>query len=255
MEDKIKILLDKIEFSKENYEIFANSKLSKIIVDRKSSTWTIFIENDNYFPIEVIEELEGKINKLDSNTKNFEIFYNILNTDYSYLINYYPYLLKLLKSDLVVLEIYKECLKYENDKLVLVVSNTIEETKMIGCIDKIRKFYNKFNYEEEIPIIIRKDEHILETIKEELEKSVQIEENKSFVQKEEKKPQRAFKREKDPNSILGRNISDNPIKVKTLIVCVKEALSFEGKEVYTGWISCRIGNGYLFIVGKGYHSL
>jgi hypothetical protein len=38
-------------------------------------------------------------------------------------------------------------------------------------------------------------------------------------------------------------------------ICAKGALSFERKKVYTGWISDRIGNGYLSIVGKGHDSL
>ena len=219
MEEKIKILLDKINFDKEKYNVFSDAKLSKIVVNQKLSTWSIFIENDNYFPIEIVEELEEKISLLDPNTENFKIKYNIINKDNSYLVNYYPYLLKLLKNDLIVLEIYKDCLKYEENKLMLVVSNTIEETKMLGCIDKINSFFKKFGYDEEISIIIRKDEHILETIKEELEKSVQIDTSVKvpITTSEEKPKQKSFKREKDPNSILGRGVAEDPIKIKTLI--------------------------------------
>ena len=43
--------------------------------------------------------------------------------------------------------------------------------------------------------------------------------------------------------ILGGRKIDSIFKVKAWIVCVKEALSFEGKEVYSGWLSDRIGNG------------
>ena len=39
------------------------------------------------------------------------------------------------------------------------------------------------------------------------------------------------------------------------IICAKEALDFGRKEVHIGWISDRIGNGYLSIVGKGHDSL
>ena len=221
MDSKIELLLDRINYSKDKYSFFSNSKLLKIIVSEKKSSWTIYIENDTYYPIDVVEELEEKISNIDHNTSKFNIIYNIKNNDNSFLLNYYPYLLKLLKEDLVVIEIYKDCLKYEDDKLLLVVSNTIEETKLDNCRDKIEKFFKRFGYMEEIPIVIRKDNHVLENIKQELEKSVEID-----IEKEKKRVQegsnntnnkKSFRREKDPNSILGRGINDNPIKIKTLI--------------------------------------
>ena len=217
MDEKIKILLDKISYSEDKYSYFSHAKLSKIVVNKNKSTWVIYIENDDYFPLDVVEELEEKINLLDPSTDNFKIVYNIKNKDNSYLVNYYPYLLKILKNDLVVLEIYKECLKYENDKLILVVSNTIEESKLDGCLEKIEKFFKKFGYEEAIDIVIRKDENVLETIKQELEKTVEVESSKPIVKKEEIKTNKAHRKENDPNSILGRGINDTPIKIKTLI--------------------------------------
>ena len=42
----------------------------------------------------------------------------------------------LKKDELVVVEIYKDCLKYEDGKLLLVVSNTIEESKVSNCLEK-----------------------------------------------------------------------------------------------------------------------
>ena len=146
MDEKIKILLDKIGYSNDRYSCFSHAKLSKIVVNKNKSAWVIYIENDDYFDLDILEELEDKISLLDPNTENFTIIYDIKNKDNSYLLNYYPYLLKLLKNDLVVLEIYKDCLKYEDNKLLFVVSNTIEESKLDGCMDKIEKFFKKFGY-------------------------------------------------------------------------------------------------------------
>ncbi len=217
MEEKMKILLDKIGYSSDKYSYFSSAKLSKIVVNKNKSTWIIYIENNDYFPLEVIEELEDKISLLDPNTNSFTIIYEIKNKDNSYLINYYPYLLKTLKNDLVVLEIYKDCLKYEDERIVFVVSNSIEESKLNGCLEKIEKFFKKFGYEEEIKIVIRKDENILENIKQELEKTVEIEASKPQIKKEESTKSKSYRRENDPNSILGRGINDTPIKIKTLI--------------------------------------
>ena len=73
MDEKIKILLDKISYSEDKYSCFSHAKLSKIVVNKNKSTWIIYIENDEYFPLFVIEELEEKIHMLDQNTDNFTI--------------------------------------------------------------------------------------------------------------------------------------------------------------------------------------
>ncbi len=212
MEEKIKLLLDKIDFDTNMYEYFKDAVLKKIIVSSKKSLWTIFIDNDNYIPIEVVKKLDKEVKKIDKNTKEFNIIYNIKNKDNTYLLNYYPYLLELLKKDLGVLEIYSDALKVENDKLVLVVSNKIEEEKLNNCLDKINNFYKRFSYEDDINIIIRKEENILEDIKKELEESTNIDINKE-TKKEEKNSSKSFyKRRKNINLL-----EEEPIKIKTII--------------------------------------
>ena len=57
MEEKMKLLLDKINFKEEMYKYFENAKLSKIIVSPKKSSWTIFIDSDNYLPVDAVKEL------------------------------------------------------------------------------------------------------------------------------------------------------------------------------------------------------
>ena len=217
MEEKMKLLLDKINFKEEMYKYFENAKLSKIIVSPKKSSWTIFIDSDNYLPVDAVKELDSNISNIDKNTKEFNIIYNIKNKDNNYLLNYYPYLLELLKNELVVLEIYSDSLKLEDDKLVLIVSNSIEESKLNNCLDKINNFYRRFSYDDDINIIIRKENNVLEEIQKELEESVKIDIPKNNKVAEPVKEKKSFRREKDPNSILGRGITDTPIKIKTLI--------------------------------------
>ena len=181
MEEKMKLLLDKIDFNKDMYNAFENAKLSKIIVSPKNSSWTIFIENENYIPVEIVKELDSKIKLIDNNTKEFNIIYNINNKDISYLLNYYSYLLELIKFDIGVPEIYSDCLKIENNKLILVVSNSIEESKLSKCIDKINDFYKRFSYELEIDIIIRKEDNVLEEKKLRLKKEIEVLEEKKIL--------------------------------------------------------------------------
>ena len=222
MDDKVKILLDKIGMKEEYYSDFSTSRLKKIVVSKKKSCWTIFLENDTYYSLDVVKELENNIAKLDPNTEKFDLFYDIKKKDDSYLIQYFPYLLETLRKKLVILEIYKNSLKLEDNKLILVAENGVEEAKLSSCLEEIQKFYQRFGYLEKIPLIIRKEENILQTVQEELNKSLDIkkesiQKERSTQQEKKEQPIRRSRGEKDPNSILGRGIKEDPIKIKTVV--------------------------------------
>ena len=217
MEEKMKLLLDKINFSSENYYHFEKATLVKIIITKSKNACTVVLENNDYFDLEIVEELEAKLPTIDKTIENYKVIYKIKNKNVSYLLNYYPYLLRLLKNDLMVLEIYKESLKIEDDKLILIATNNIEREKLLKCKNKITDFYKRFGYDDDINIEVRKDNDISNEIKHDLETDIKVD----SIKKEEKietKPKTYNKRaEKDPNSILGRSIKDNPIRIKTLI--------------------------------------
>lgn len=220
MEEKLNLLLDKINFDKDKYNYLSNAKLSKIIVSPKKSSWTIFIDDISYLPVEIVKELDQKIFKIDEETNHFRIIYQIENKDNQYLLDYYPYLLEQLKTDLTVTKLYEDSLKIEDDHLILVVSNRIEEEKLRLCLDKIEDFYQRFGYQEPIEIVIRKEENILDEVKQELEEKIKQEVESLQGEKpktEEKKEKKKYYNKKDPNSIIGRTINDQPIKIKTLI--------------------------------------
>ena len=120
MEEKIKILLDKINMKENSQEFFSDAKLSKIKVTKRLDNWKIYIEKETLLPIEILEELEEKKYELDEHAKKIEFIFQINHPDNDIYLSYYPLLLKQLKKDLRVLEIYEDCLKIEDDFLVLV---------------------------------------------------------------------------------------------------------------------------------------
>ena len=174
MEDKMHLLLDKINFDKDKYNYFKDAKLSKIVISKNKSNCNIYIDTNIYLPIDIVEELDFKIKNIDNSIEEYNVIYNVLNKDYSYLLNYYPYILKQLKDELIVLEIYKDALVYEDNKLILVATNNLEYDKLTNCLYKINAFYKKFSYDYSIEIELRKDENILKEIKSDLEKSIQV---------------------------------------------------------------------------------
>lgn len=219
MDDKIKILLDKINIDETSYQYFNDAKITKIKVNSKTNSWNIFIDKDELLPVEILEELESKKMLLDEFASKIEIIFNIKNPNIDTYLSYYKYLLKTLKDDLKVLEIYEDAMKIEDDFLVLVATNEVEKERLLGVLDKVMNFYKKQSYNFNIDVIMRHEENILEEIQKDLN-NIEIPKHEQSPKKEEtpQPEKKQFRREaKDPNSVIGRGIKEEPIKIKTLI--------------------------------------
>ena len=218
MEEKLNLLLDRIDFSKQKYSFLEKAKLKKIIVSPKKSSWTIFIENDDYLQVDIIEELDNKISNIDKSVLNYDIIYEIKNKDNNYLINYYPYLLSKLKEDLVITQIYEDTLKCVNNKLIITVSNMTEKEKLDKVLDKIKLFYRKFGYNDEIEINVEKGNSVFNEIKKEIENTINKDTDIPINKvKEDTKPKEFRRQKKDPNCIFGRGVSGKAITIKSLM--------------------------------------
>ena len=219
MDDKIKILLDKINIDETSYQYFNDAKITKIKVNSKTNSWNIFIDKDELLPVEILEELESKKMLLDEFASKIEIIFNIKNPNIDTYLSYYKYLLKTLKDDLKVLEIYEDAMKIEDDFLVLVATNEVEKERLLGVLDKVMNFYKKQSYNFNIDVIMRHEENILEEIQKDLN-NIEMPKYEQPPKKDETPPpeKKQFRREaKDPNSVIGRGIKEEPIKIKTLI--------------------------------------
>ena len=215
MEEKIKILLDKINIDEQSYQYFSSAKINKIKVFSKTNSWKIYIEIDNLLPVNVLEELESKKYLLDKNVDDIEFIFSVNNKDNKIYLSYYKYFLTKLKDDLRVPEIYEDAMHIEDDKLVLIVRTEIEKLKLEKVLSKLTKLYQNVSYDNEIDIIIRHEENILEEIQKELD-NIEIPKQKETkkISSEEKK---YHKERKDPNAIIGRSIKEDSIKIKTLL--------------------------------------
>ena len=217
MNDKMQILLDRINIDESSYQYFSGAVLTKIKINPKKDSWIIYIDIDKLLPIEIYEEVENKKNLLDKNASSIDFIYNIKYKKITSYKDYYGYLLNTLKKDLRVLELYENCMEIRDDRLVLVVSNSQEQAKLEKVLNKINKFYKKIGYEEDIKIIIDHREDIQEAIQKELEDT--LKDLKIIEEPPKEKEKKSFRREKkDENSIFGgRSIKDKPIKIKTIL--------------------------------------
>ena len=219
MDNKIKVLLDKINIDEGSYQYFYDATITKIKINSKTNDWNVFIKKNDLLPVNIYQELEEKKYLLDENANKIEFIFDIENKDINLYLEYYKYLLPLLKEDLHVLEMYEDSMIIEDDFLQLVVSNETEKEKLEKCLDKISTFYKKLGYEFNIDIEIRREENKMKEIEEELN-NIEISIPKE-VPKEtapEKKEKKQYRREpKDENSVIGRGIKEEPIKIKTVI--------------------------------------
>ena len=127
MDNNMKKLLDKINIDENSYQYFNDAAITKIKVNSKTNNWNIFIKKTKLLPVKILEELESKKMQLDEKASSIEIIFEIEEPDMEEYLNYYKYLLTLLKDDLRVLEIYEECIKLESNFLILVTSNETEK--------------------------------------------------------------------------------------------------------------------------------
>ena len=215
MDDKIKILLDKINMDETSYPYFSDAKLTKIKINSKKDSWQIFIDKEELLPTNIYEEIENKKNQLDEKASSIEIIMTIKKQNLETYLDYYKILLKQIKKKLRVLEIYENCLKIEDDYLILVVSNEAEKEKLEKCRKEIDSFYKKIGYPFNIEIVVRHEEDVLKEIQKELESvEIQVPEKEPTKAPTEKKVRREGK---NPNSLLGRDIKEEPIKIKSLL--------------------------------------
>ncbi len=169
MDDKIKVLLDKINMDESSYPYFSDAKLVKIKINSKKDSWQVFINKQTLLPVEVLEELEKKTKSLDENASSIDFIFTVEEQDLNKYLDFYPMLLKSLKKDLHVLEIYEDCLKIVEGSLVLVVGNETEKEKLVKCLNKINTFYKKLGYLKDIDIIIEHNDKLLEEMQKEMD--------------------------------------------------------------------------------------
>lgn len=225
MEEKMQILLDRINVKKDHYNYFEDAKLTKIKISKQENSWQIFIAKEKVLPIEILEELENQKYTVAPNLTKVTINYTIKEQNLEEFKRLYSYVLEQVKEKLKPPVMFKNSLMIEDDKLILVANNKLEEEKLSSVAEEINQIYHRLGLLSEIPVVLKEEhkvrEEIQKSLDESLEKIKKISskkeeiESKSESSKDSKPKYR--KKEKDPNSIIGLAILDNPIKIKTII--------------------------------------
>ena len=57
MEDKVKLLLERIHLNPDNYSFFEHAHLEKIIINRQSGHWQVLLTLPEFLPVTIYEEI------------------------------------------------------------------------------------------------------------------------------------------------------------------------------------------------------
>ena len=212
MDNNIVRLLDKIEFSKDNYKYFEDAKINKVKVFSTINTWHILIDKEELLPKEILEELYEKINLLDNNVSQIDVIFNVEKKNINTYLDYYPVILNKIKEVIKLPNKYIDNMKIEDDRLVLIANNLVEEKKLLRVLPNIEDCYKDLGYSKSIEVKLVHEDNIVEEIKKDL--TVKEED---IPKKKEKEKEKKKSKSDDTNIILGRVIKEEPIKMKTII--------------------------------------
>ena len=213
MNDKIKLLLDKINIDKENYRYFNDAKIEKIQISNKRNLCTFIIKNNKALPLNVIEELEDKKHALDKE-RSILIKWKTEEKDIETYKTYFKYALKLLKPHLGVTAIYEDDIKIREERLILVADSETEYNKLEENIEIINNIYKDLGYDEEIELLLEEKKFIEEETVVVIEKQKEVKEEIKLVKGAKEK---YIKAPKDPNTIFGKEMKDKAVKIETII--------------------------------------
>lgn len=232
MEKNIKLLLDKIDFSKDHYNFFSSAKLTKLKLFKGNKSLEVYIEIDNMVRVDIFNELESKIYKLDNRVSKINIFFNVKNKDLNLYKDYFNTVLSMMKGK-INKNLFVNSIEVGDNKLNILYSNTYEHDILNKNIDLIKEIYSSLGYDGEIDLKENINKIELNSTNEVLESSIPKEKFEHKEVKEEKKFTpgekhftRRRKEEKAPENIIGVAINDTPISLHSVVgednnVCVE----------------------------------
>jgi len=168
MQDKLTILLDKINLPEENKKYFTSGSLDKIICNKNQDKYIFLININEVLPLGVFFDFKDLLHKTFSSAKSVEANFTVINYNLEDLTDYYRYYLEEYSKNAPLLEIFINCnLVLEDDNLVIEVANKAEEMKFLSIKDELEKKLNCAGFDVKIKLLI--DEEKAEEIRNEIE--------------------------------------------------------------------------------------
>jgi len=192
MEEKLERLLVRINLNKEYFAKFNNASIEKVVIDKNTNKWTIFLKLDNILPFNIYKELKDKLIENIHNKINIEIHTN--TNDYSNIDEYFKSLIDEISKESTRYKIFKKRnLDIDNVNITLKVYNRIEQINIENILDKLTKNLKQYGFNNlnfQIELVKQTDNEILTQIEEEKKvlPPIKYEEKEQKEEKKEDKP-------------------------------------------------------------------
>ena len=231
MDTKLQKLLEKLNLSEESLNLLKDATISKVLVNPSTAEMTLFITLKDYLPLFVYQELQVKKENICHQATKVVFSFSTESTEYSKLIDYFPYVLDSIKNDIMFKSNYFDALKLEDKALYIELTNPDLEEELKRVLPRINELFISFGYPKEITYTI-KESTLQEDITKELEKTgeevtqrqnektdeVPIEKSRSNVPFQKNNAFRVPKVKTEEGSVLGRIIIEDEIcPIKNLV--------------------------------------
>ena len=223
MDDKLKLILEKIGLEEKYYSEFKNAALEKVVFYKKVDEVKIILKNYSSFSVELYENLIGCFKNYFDKKTTLELIVEDIN--YNYIYDFYKMIIGEISLEKVTASLFSERLIFKDGKYVIELNNSAELNQFSSIKDLVIKKMKVCGFD--IPIETYIDEEESKKTKEEINKALQIDvkalkNNHSVVEKKEAKPTTNFKtkyerKEVNEDTIKGRVIKDLPVSIKSIV--------------------------------------
>ena len=184
MQDKLKLLLEKLQLNKDDYDYFKDGKILKLKLDasRKNGVFVLLIKN--IIPDNVISFMNNNLKTAFPDMNTMKIEFIIENLDYKKLSDYYFNAIDNSSLTRPMKELFKEKkISINENEIIIELDNIAEENIFNNHKDSIINYYKKLGFTDvDIKIIINKENSI--DIKKELENEIKNETKEIVKEKE-----------------------------------------------------------------------
>ena len=108
MDDKLKLLLEKVNLDKKYYSYFKDGKIIKIIASKDKLNWNFIIETKELLPVEVIKYLDENIKNAFPNLDTVTYTIVPINKELLSINSYYPYIIDIIGLSSAMTTLFKE---------------------------------------------------------------------------------------------------------------------------------------------------
>ena len=174
MQDKLKTLLEQINFDNNLFVFFNDGRLSKIVGNKEKTKYNFYISLIETLPIDIYTNF---IDALKKHFKNYKVkvSFTVDKQNNELIKDYYQYLIKKNIEEFPLLETFLDNdINYENNTLTIEVANKAEQMKLESISDKLVGLLDSVGYDT-VNINVIVNEAKSEEIRKEIEQAKTVE--------------------------------------------------------------------------------